>query len=69
MAEQDERGFLYMITDVPWRVQGEEIEAYLQDAGMLGWELVSVHAVHNDYRYVFKMELGRARGGRPPVTW
>jgi hypothetical protein len=69
-----DREFVYLLEEIPDWVEGVRLEAYLQKAGELGWELVSV-TPHRDlmdegqHRYIFKLEYGTAKGTRPDKTW
>ena len=71
MAEKVEQQFTYFIADIPYFTDRERVQAYLQRAGLLGWELVAVtDAEGSTRRYVFKLEIGRSRpGGMPEETW
>jgi hypothetical protein len=64
------REFTYLLKDIPLSVPAELVQAYLEKAGTLGWELIDVsYAIQGAARYVFKLEIGSARGTRPEPTW
>lgn len=61
-----ERQYTYAVEIVAPDVGHGQLQNWLQQAGLKGWELVAV-VVHgtSDLWYHFKLELGQGRGGRP----
>lgn len=62
--------FQYLIADVPAGTSVEVLKAYLDRAGHLGWELVSIRDQPSAIeRYVFKRAGWHIHTGLPAKTW